>query len=290
MGTWTEAPGQISSTLQMAAEFGLNEGYWAQLRQDKILTDRLRVFLANQGIPTLPPAELRVAKVLGKDGYFGLRHWARYFAASPTDEQIKRCPNFGWPLRLLDSPCPFYPEQKIRESHIALLGLSEYGHKPTLAGQLLDLNQTNLGQSVRCEYRGYGSSTPLQFRWYLVLKTPAPGLRYLSYDKLVAQLPEDYGPVSVAEATASIIACSALDCHIGLNQPTSNWLGYPDESRTWAFGGWTSDELRQDARPMSIALSIVDAGRQQFLQGNSWPRDQADDSIGIFAQRLPTES
>jgi V8-like Glu-specific endopeptidase len=142
---------------------------------------------------------------------FGKAQWAEYFGDCGAEPPLP--PNIN---QILASPCPFWPEKKVAETHLFVL------IPPTLDGKPLTLN--SLGERVKRPKKGHatqyrfiwdeivkalGQQPTSRSHWVLMTREVIPGSRGKSYanqQALVAQLAKgmDYTVLSALEAAICV--------------------------------------------------------------------------------------
>lgn len=118
----------VQPTLAALDEVGVTTLEWTALRRVPGLVRRLKAFLISGGVDE--PFDHRSARMFfttpGEFGirFFGIAERILYLGHDLDDEFARKAPRFPWSIEVLESPCPFYPKYKVRETHFAFLGWS----------------------------------------------------------------------------------------------------------------------------------------------------------------------
>lgn len=192
--------------LQRLMDCGFSRSHMNRLHEDGRFRSLAAKFCEDGGITSLPEAEAGLDQLLGRNGYFGIRDWSRYFWAILEDSFLDSFPAFPWPLELLDQPCIFYPEKKIRETHVAFLGLSHLAFQGILRLSTWEavFNDTKISlRNAQGEKLRFFNRLPADldeplpvwesdYRWYLILLGKVPGCEGKSFKEQAAMLPPEY--------------------------------------------------------------------------------------------------
>lgn len=135
---------------------------------------------------------------------FGKEQWAKYLgdigSEPPLPSNIQT---------ILQSPCPFWPDKKIKDTHLLVLVPQTVNGKPLTLKNLGELVKSlKSGSSMTYTYfnpGGYNANTPAKpSHWVLMTKDVIPGSRGKSYanqQKLVNQTPSYQVPTILEAAT-----------------------------------------------------------------------------------------
>jgi hypothetical protein len=123
---------------------------------------------------------------------FGAQAWRRYFGE--VGEAPSLPSNIG---DILNSPCPFWPEKKVRDTHLLVLIPTTVNGEPfslNLLGKLISSPQGGGYSTQYCFYDSYiqeplGAQSPARSYWVLITRDVLEGSRnkdYASQKDLVA--------------------------------------------------------------------------------------------------------
>lgn len=146
--------------------------------------------------------------------FFGVEDWQEHYDVSFNKSQLAKVSQCPWDETVLTAPCPFYPWEKVMDTHFAFLGLEQRQQQPLTINRWHELQPA----SGRLRFRSYppdswyeeerfANEVTCQLRWYLILKGPVP----LSEDKAFAvqqaRLPREYEVPTAIEVVTAQIAC-----------------------------------------------------------------------------------
>lgn len=212
-GLWSGSFGTVADLLGRMERAGFDLELLSRMRADSYFLLRLAEAAKKGAIDEpLSQHQARVYYFASLSNYFGPREWWELLGVSLTPEHLRQVECFPWPAKLLQKPCPFNPEKRISETHIAFplwvtTGSTErlemislrwlYHHFKPLFYPPVD-GAFELGLSSYYFFR-----EPIGFpRWYLVpLEVPAITVGKTLREQL-ACVPEDY-KVAPALVTAA---------------------------------------------------------------------------------------
>lgn len=208
-GLWTVSFGELGATLKILQDHDVTPNDLARLRADPELAKRVAAIIhhgSNEG----STSQERARAIMGKN-FWGVEEWATLYGVRFTRQQLRETAEFPWNEDILNSPCPFYMNKKIKETHFAFLGLDQMNGVPLTISKLLELTppfqdiERFRSNNLWCADRKFIKET-CRFRWYLmpfkvILETI--GMNYLHARE---QLPKQYEvPRAVEEATKLIL-------------------------------------------------------------------------------------
>ncbi len=138
---------------------------------------------------------------------FGPAEWEKYFGkvdpASPLPADIEE---------ILNSPCHYWPEKKVRETHLLFYVPSQVNGQPLTLDRLGDLIQNPKGGGKRTKYgfykdeikKSYGSKV-IEAHWVLMTRDVVPGSRNKSYKDQCALAKGGNEPPHLLEAAVGIL-------------------------------------------------------------------------------------
>lgn len=218
-GLWNASFGEIGATLKVLQDHGVTLNHLARLRSDSDTARRVAELIRGaEAIFT--PKQARA--ILGKN-FWGFEEWQKFYDARFDKEHLSwpSVNRFPWDAKFLESPCPFNPGKKIKETHFAFLGLQTLNGEPLTIMKLHELHPQTIrderglqliaeGQEkVHCLwYSRYEFATRqlCGFRWYLMPIEPVPMSTLKAYTEQVKMLPVGYEvPLTVEEITKRIL-------------------------------------------------------------------------------------
>ena len=210
---------------------------------------------------TLPPPQVQIAapQIIFPPSQpslppqaFGKAQWAKYFGDIGVEPSLP--PDIQ---SILESPCPFLPGKKTKETHLlTLIPAKINGHLLTL-NKLEELIQ-NPKQGHKTKYRYYtadvktelGSRPIQQTHWVLMPRDVIPGSRSKSYvdqQKLVAQYPHYQVPQALAAAVCVLMEHVVSGTHLyGVNPPTCTQCEESVKGYQVVLGGFDYGGLNVD--------------------------------------------
>ena len=116
----------------------------------------------------------------------GKEIWERYYGAVGEEPAL---PAYIEEEKMMNSPCPFWPGHKLKETHLLVLIPSHVGGKPLTLNYLEELIQSLQGEGHGTKYVYYwdearaaiGSQSPGRSYWVLMTRGVLPGSRAKSY-------------------------------------------------------------------------------------------------------------
>jgi energy-coupling factor transporter ATP-binding protein EcfA2 len=157
-----EAKNHLSSLSAMSEEFDAKEDLGLDL-------DKLEALLLTR----LPQV-------------FGAKAWKQYFGEVGEEPSLPA--DIG---TILGSPCPFWPDKRVKDTHLLVLVPATVDGKPFTLDLLGDLIKSPQGFGSKTEYRYYDSSyvkeelgakSPGRSYWVLMTRDVLPGSRDKTYD------------------------------------------------------------------------------------------------------------
>lgn len=148
------------------------------------------------------------AKILNEN-FFGPGDWWRQYKISLTSSELYRLEQFPWDKDLLESDCPFEPEQKIKETHFAFLGMSCFNGEPLSIMKWHELRPHSEQPRFSTETTDwynlslFATQTVCRLRWYLMPKHAPPATRKKDFEfQNLLYLPDTYEvPTAIEEVT-----------------------------------------------------------------------------------------
>ena len=116
----------------------------------------------------------------------GKEIWERYYGAVGEEPAL---PAYIEEEKMMNSPCPFWPGHKLKETHLLVLIPSHVGGQPLTLNYLEELIQSPQGEGHGTKYGYYwdevreaiGSQSPGRSYWVLMTRGVLPGSRAKSY-------------------------------------------------------------------------------------------------------------
>ena len=146
---------------------------------------------------------------------FGAQEWKKYFG------EVGEAPPLPSDMgTILDGPCPFWPDKKVRDTHLLVLIPATVGGVPFTLNQLGELIKRPKNGGHRTEYRFYsgcvkaqiGEQSPPRSYWLLMTRDVLPDSRNKTYDAQkalvaahVSKLGLPYEMPHALEAAAAIL-------------------------------------------------------------------------------------
>lgn len=126
----------------------------------------------------------------------GIRDWEKLGYAL-TDAQLEAFPKIPWDDEVLTSPCPFFPDKAVSQTHDFFLGRPE---------SLVSLNTLFPELFIRSDSEAWHLDEREEFAskisslsWHLALCLPSSIFAGKSYDEQLRLLPEGYRPMSAVD-------------------------------------------------------------------------------------------
>ena len=150
----------------------------------------------------------KIQKILFENFAFGVKDWNRYFG------DVGQVPPFERDIvDLLKSPCPYWPDKKIIETHLLTLIPNNVNGQPFTLNLLRELIQAPNRRGNATNYRKYrehikneiGDQAFRNARWVLFTKDILPKSPYKTYSQQWELLSEGYSVPCGLEATASLV-------------------------------------------------------------------------------------
>ncbi|KKS43621.1 MAG: hypothetical protein UV05_C0027G0002 [candidate division CPR1 bacterium GW2011_GWA2_42_17] len=137
-GLWTASSsyGEIGATLKALQDNGVTLEHLARLRGDNDYAKRVAEFMG----ASIPHKLAR--NIMGKN-FWGVEEWLHFYGVSFTNKQLREAAYFPWNDDVLNTPCPLGNKGRIRETHIAFLGIPNINGKPLTILQWHKLHNTN---------------------------------------------------------------------------------------------------------------------------------------------------
>jgi len=203
--------------------------------------------------------------ILGKN-LFGPEEWLKYYGIWFSEQQLKEISEFPWNESVLNAPCPFVKEKRIKETHFAFLGLYEIYNEPLNVLKWHELNPFTGKQELKAhpwyEDQDFARVKTCWFKWYLTLIESVPGSTEKTHQEQLEMLPVEYrGPLVVEELTKNIL-------YYKINK------AYPN------FNTWIRCRDVVDVGMNNCRICVGD-----FIRIRGWAGDRKHSSIGISAFR-----
>lgn len=283
--TWQQTLDRLGTDLATIAKCGISDEEMARLRARPDSCQAIADLIAKHWVAQLPKNELKLAKVLGLDGYFGSRvGWSSLYWQHLGQDELNVFPEFPWPLSVFNEPCPFNRGKKVRETHSVFLtrdaehcGIgvvqdmidlqrgARHGKLEVLMGSAhwLKLNQLDV-----CRDTG-------KLGWHLAVSLPV--LHGNLYTTMMRLIPKAYCAMPIC--SASFHALTYYHRHgkwpfDDIPAGFRNTLGLTVTQAT-PNGTWKS-QYCIGLRPDSQTAHIDNCGREA-----------CDPQIGIFVERIP---
>jgi len=144
--------------------------------------------------------ESRLRNLFG-ERFFGSEEWQRFLSVPFSREQLANIPRFPWNNTYLNQPCPFTRGERIRDTHMAFLGIPRTDGTPLTISRLFELRgcahqpRLYLPSHLRPQHEHFFGGETLQHRWYL---SPVRAVRSF------LQLPYGYNSSSALEETQKL--------------------------------------------------------------------------------------
>ncbi len=199
--------------------------------------------------------------------------WTQYYSVNFSNIAI---PNFPWSGSLLNSPCPFNPDKRIKDTHFAFLGLPDINGVPLTVAQWIKLHpqtgQPKFYHHTNPWHQGqpYTDKITLQPRWYLLLKEIVPSSTDRTPEEQVVLLPPEYEiPSTIAEVTKDLFVFKKT----GIRSNPSQWAACAERT------------IQTSSSPAGN-VSCVGGFGEGGLNVNYWA-DSRHFSVGLGASRKP---
>lgn len=204
-----------TSTLEALDFYGVTLEHFARIRKERNqqngYTKRVADFM-RRGAIELPVDHRLVRAIMGPKNYIGIEDWAAW-GVTFTPKQLKQVATFPWSEDVLNSPCPFYKDKLIRETHVARLGLDKVNGEPltilkwqTLSPAMLEDSKPNpahfasYAPSSLYSQQKFAIEITGEWRWYLDLLEIVPNSTNKWWNDQKALLPAEYEvPLAVNE-------------------------------------------------------------------------------------------
>ncbi len=143
---------------------------------------------------------------------FNVEHWRRFYRANISRTLVELAAIFPWSDEVLNGPCPFNKNKRVKETHLAFFGMPTLIKKRLTVMALQRLHppsdQPRFYFSHNPEYAQwpYANETTCEARWHLVLKNIVPGSTQTTARHQEALLPFEYEiPTTIEEVTKDIL-------------------------------------------------------------------------------------
>lgn len=175
------------------------------------------------------PASVEAAQQLLGKNFFGVEDWQDMYGVSFTKKQLAAAGQFPWGEAVLNASCPFHPNKKVKDTHVAFLGvehLDEQRKKPLTIRQWQELHPTSqqprfYSYAPDCWYakEKFATTITCQLRWYLMLAEIIPGSEDKTFDEQMAMLPAEYEvPTAVEEVTKDFLCFKKTGVYLNGNR------------------------------------------------------------------------
>ena len=210
-GLWTIGFGELGATLKALQDWGVKKEHLARLRADPDYAKRVAKFMVWNETEKLSGQELARA-ILGRN-FFGIEEWSFFYGIKFSKKQLRKIPEFPWSEDVLNAPCPFYKDKKIKETHFAFLGLDTFKGEPLNILKWQELHPPT-DQPRFYSYAPdnwyakelFAITLVHTFRWYLMLLEVIPNSSNKTYPEQITMLPIGYeAPQAIEEVTKSIL-------------------------------------------------------------------------------------
>jgi len=162
------------------------------------IKDKSGVF--KKRVETIVKEESRLRNMFG-ERFFGSEEWQRFLNVPFSREQLANAPRFPWDNAYLNQPCPFTQGERIRNTHMAFLGIPRVDGTPLTIPRLFELRgcvrqpKLYLPKHPRLHQEHFFRGETLQHRWYLSPLRAVP---------IFLQLPYGYYSSSALEETQKL--------------------------------------------------------------------------------------
>lgn len=147
-------------------------------------------------------------RILGRH-YFGPSHWKQIYDVSFSDDQLEEIAIFPWNRDILDSPCPFWPGELVKDTHFSFLGLPHIGSEPLTIPRWRDLRRARAPPHLAHSTEGYDDTLAARVNcrcgWYLMPIASPQSFRKRGYAAAVASLPPEYDVASVIDQVTKLL-------------------------------------------------------------------------------------
>jgi len=192
-GLWNLSLGEIGASLKVLENLGISPEHFTEIRRNPDFAQVIAKAMIGD-IGDRNSLFWKVAKIMDKNLLLSPEHiWVPKFPVPKGFVNI---------VQLLQSPCPFYPDKKVSDTHILMLG----SKKPT---SLLGLQKMfpSGGQPRFYSYapdswykkEDFANREKIRFLWYLLLKRKVPNSINLEKSEQIKLLPPNYRIPSTAE-------------------------------------------------------------------------------------------
>jgi hypothetical protein len=172
-------------------------------------------------------------QALALSGAFGVREWGQYFGA------VSEAPRLPVDIDdILRSPCPFWPDRKVGDTHLLVLIPSEVNGEPFTLNLLGRLIKMPKGRGYRTQYDLYdidtqrvlGDCAPDRSYWVLMTREVLPASRSKTYKEQQSLIAEYACEVGMPYVMPYVLEAATV---ILANYVRSNERLYPDNPWTY---------------------------------------------------------
>jgi hypothetical protein len=287
MGNLLSTPvSELWATLAAMNKLGVTSHHCKKLRSDPEYACKVLALMLRDSRNGIPPG--LVEALMGRE-YFGTQGWNTVFGEqfpegpSIPSEHVAEgiIKSFPWNDEVLNSPCPFFNGQRIRDTHFAFLGLSQLHGKPLTILHWHEITNGNplvtfMAEDLKLKESHFVRAQTCDLRWYLSLREPVPFSGGKTWEGQEALLPPEYEvPSAVCEITKIV-----LYYRIARTRP------YIPDGQTWnEFGIRCWDEIHPNPRCATIRMR---KGFGNFIEATS-PRFANRDLMLAATRKLPPQ-
>lgn len=265
-GLWTASFGQIVATLKALEDNGVTLEQLAWLRADPDFAKVVAEFIRKRCIGGSVRYNLAIRKIMGRN-FFGVEEWQIFFGVNFSEKQLQEIADFPWEENILNSPCPFNEDKKIKETHFAFLGLAAINEKPLTILKWKELypeiprprfympNPTDSRFIKNALTEGFMQEAICEFRWYLMPLEIFSSSINKTFEEQSTMLIEKYEiPTGIEEVTKCILYYRKNSTYLNYE----NWARCQHQITVGLFGscGLDIDDWRgRQYRPQGLAAS-----------------------------------
>lgn len=219
-------------------------------------------------VASIPPPVVKLAPALPAIA-FGLTKWNQYFGDVGVEPPLP--PNIH---EILSSPCPFWPQKKVHETHLLVLVPQTVNGKPLTLKSLGELVKIpRQGNATQYEYFSLGEYTEPPAppsHWVLMTRDVIDGSRNKNYpdqQKLVTQYAQKSGlPYQVPNVLYAAVCILMQHVQSGKRLYANNPWTYTrcqekwHQEWQWAVGGFSSEGLNVNPYDGGGDLYLIGVG------------------------------
>ncbi len=153
--------------------------------------------------------ELLMIRLTMAGRFCDAREWAK-LGRPFTIEELNLLPEIPWGDEVLTSPCRFFPDKAVSQTHLLFLSVSESIRSLTECFPKRFARSDNEAWHMKEDEEFSAITSSLS--WHLALILPVPTFAGKSYEEQLALLPEEYQPMNAIDTTIEHLL---HHCHFG---------------------------------------------------------------------------